>query len=153
MFSETNPAPTKKSAFKNPSLYTSVLVVIVVFVVAWTLFSRWRENRAYDQRQKQEQLERQHKADEAAIEQLGGNDLAIQMFYVSPATIQRGETAQLCYGVANAKTIAIQPSAGDVWPSHSRCLDVTPHKTTTYELSITGASGAKQNQSVTLTVR
>lgn len=153
MLSETNPNPTKKSAFKNPSLYTSVLVVIVVLVVAWTLFSRWRENRAYDQQQKQEQLERQHKADQAAIEQLGGNELTIQMFYVSPATIHRGETAQLCYGVANAKTIAIQPSAGEVWPSHSRCLDVTPHKTTTYELTISGASGAKQNQSVTLTVR
>lgn len=150
MDSHTTPG---KPFFKNPLLYTSSLVVIVLLVVAWTIFSRWRDTRAYERQQEREELQRQHSADEAAIEQLGGNDLAIQMFYVSPATIHRGESAQLCYGVANAKTVAIEPHAGEVWPSHSRCLDITPSKTTTYKLTISGAAGPSRNQSVTLTVR
>jgi len=49
----------------------------------------------------------------AAIEQLGGNHLAIQMLYATPR-IHRGETAQICYGVANAKTVTLEPQSGKV---------------------------------------
>jgi hypothetical protein len=148
-----DPAPEKKSIYKNPLFYSSVVVVIIALAVSWTVFSRWESARSFDRREKQEQLERQRKEDQAALEQMGGTDLAIQMFYVSPAVIHRGQSAQLCYGVANAKTISIEPPPGPVWPSYSRCLDITPSKTTTYTLKIDGASGSSQSQSVTLKVQ
>jgi hypothetical protein len=148
-----DPAPAKKSPFKNPMLYSSCVLAIIALYVGWIVFSRWYGNRSLIHREKQEQLERQREEDRAALEQLGGSELAIQMFYVSPATIRRGESAQLCYGVANAKTVTIEPAAGSVWPSYSRCLDISPSKTTTYKLTITGAAGTPKSQSVTITVR
>src|SRR5258707_7447445 len=91
----------QKSPFRNPLLYSSVLILIVALYVDWILLSRGQENRAYQQRAEQAQAKKQREADQAAIEQLGGSELAIQMLYATPK-IRRGETAQICYGVANA---------------------------------------------------
>jgi len=146
------PAPEPKSIFKNPLLYSYVVVGVVALSVSWVILSRWESSRSFERREKQQQLERQREQDQATLEQMGGTDLAIQMFYVSPAAIRRGQSAQLCYGVANAKTISIEPPPGPVWPSYSRCLDITPSKTTIYTLTIAGASGPPQSQSVTLKV-
>ena len=148
-----DPAPEKKSLLRNPLLYSSCVVAIITLYVGWIVFSRWYSNRAFIRHEKQEQRQRQREEDQAALEQFGGSELAIQMFYVSPAAIRRGESAELCYGVANAKTVALDPPAGSVWPSYSRCLDIRPAKTTTYTLTITGSSGASKSQSVTLQVR
>jgi len=147
------PAPETKSIFKNPLLYSYIVVGVIALSVSWVILSRWESSRSFERREKQRQLERQREEDRATLEQMGGTDLAIQMFYVSPSAIRRGQSAQLCYGVANAKTISIEPPPGPVWPSYSRCLDITPSKTTTYTLHIEGASGASQSQSVTLKVQ
>jgi hypothetical protein len=72
--------------------------------------------------------------------------------YVAPAVIKRGDSAQLCYDVANAKTVTLDPPAGEVWPSHSRCLPLSPKKTTNYTLTIKDASGQAVSQSVELKV-
>jgi hypothetical protein len=151
-FMPSDPAPNRKSILKNPLLYSSAVVVLISLSVVSILVSRWESNRAFERRQQEQVEERQREADRAAVEQMGGNELAIQMFYASPPVIHRGQTTQLCYGVANAKSVAIEPNAGRVWPSYSRCLDVTPQKTTTYTLTITGASGTSKTQSVTVKV-
>ena len=83
----------------------------------------------------------------------GGKELAIQDFYASPGEIRRGETVQLCYGVANAKTVKLEPQPNPVWPSYSRCVDVTPTKSTTYTLTITDAAGNTRTQSLEVKVR
>jgi hypothetical protein len=108
--------------------------------VGWMLFARHQENRAYDQRAAQAQAKKQREADQAAIEQLGGSDLSIQMLYATPR-IHRGETAQICFGVANAKSVTLEPQTNPVRPSHSLCIDVKPAKTTTYTLTAMGADG------------
>ncbi len=87
------------------------------------------------------------------MEQLGGSELAIRGLYVSPRSIHPGETAQLCYDVANAKTVTLDPPVGAVWPSHTRCLNLSPRKTTTYTLSIKDAAGNTVSQTVELLVR
>ena len=69
-------------------------------------------------------------------------------FYASPNVIRPGQHISLCYGVAQAKTIQIEPPAGDAWPTFTRCLDVAPRKTTTYTLTATDAAG-KQIQQTT----
>jgi hypothetical protein len=88
-----------------------------------------------------------------AVEQLGGKEFAILSFYASPKVIARGESAQLCYGVANAKSIKLEPQSQPVWPSVARCVDVSPTKSTTYTLTIEDAAGKTQSQDVEIKVR
>lgn len=146
------PEPQKKSPLKNPILYTSALIVIAALYAGVVLFMRWNENRSIEQQRAQQNAARQSESDRAALEQLGGKELAIQSFYATPF-IHRGESAQLCYGVSNAKAITIEPPVGALWPSHARCLDVSPKKDTTYTLTIQDAAGNTQTQSVTVKVR
>jgi hypothetical protein len=141
----------QKSGFKNPLVYSSLLILIVAGYVGWILLSRRQANRAYEQRAAQAQAKKQRKSDQAAIEQLGGNDLAIQMLYATPR-IHRGESAQICYGVANAKSVTLEPQSSKVWPSHNLCVDVKPLKTTTYTLVAIGADGKHVSQQVTIEV-
>ena len=143
--------PPQKSIFKNPLVYSCLLILVIAAYVGWILLSRREENRAYEQRAEQAQAQKQRQSDQAAIEQLGGSDLAIQMLYATPQ-IHRQETAQICYGVANAKTVTLEPQSGKVWPSHNLCVDVKPLKTTTYTLTATGTDGKSVSQQITVEV-
>ena len=150
MFAEPN-AP-EKPFFKNPLVYSSLIVGAVLIYVGWIVFSRWHENRAIEQRAAVELSEKQREQDRIAVEQLGGKDLAIQMFYASPGVIRRGESTKLCYGVANAKSVTLEPQTSPVWPSHNNCVDVTPKKDTTYTLAIDDGAGHSQSQSLAVKV-
>jgi hypothetical protein len=150
---QLQPDPPPKSIFKNASLYSYSLLVIAVLSVAWILFSRWEENRSIERHARQERTQKQLEEDRATLEQMGGKELAIQNFYATPGSIRRGETVQLCYGVANAKTVTLEPQSNPVWPSYSRCVDVTPAKTTSYTLTISDASGHIKSQTLEVKVR
>ena len=152
MFTPSGSQTSAKSAFKNPMLYTAALIAVVAIYVGWIVISRYTGNRAYEKRIRDQQAERQHKSDEAAIEQLGGNDLAIQMLY-APSEIHRGESAQICFGVANAKAVTLERQSSPVWPSHNLCVDVKPTETTTYTLTATGADHRSVSQEITVAVR
>lgn len=147
-----HPAAKANSAFKNPLLYSSMLVGIVLLFTVWTLFSRWQQNQAIERRSREEKSRQQLENDRTALEQLGGKELAIQTFYASPGAIRKGESAQLCYGVANAKTVKLEPQPNAVWPSYARCVSVSPAKNTTYTLTITDAVGNTKSQSLQVTV-
>jgi hypothetical protein len=147
------PDQQKKSAFKNPFLYSWAVLGIAALVVGWILFSRWQENHDIEKRATKEKTQKQREQDRIALEQFGGKELAIQNFYASPGTIRRGETVQLCYGVANAKTVKLEPQSNPVWPSYSRCVDVTPTKSTTYTLTIADAAGNTRTQTLEVKVR
>jgi hypothetical protein len=151
MIPET-PPPTK-ARFKNPFLYSSVVILAVILYVSYVLYTRFESSREYERKTKERQAEQRREEDRLAVEQLGGSELAIRGLYVSPRAIHPGETAQLCYDVANAKTVTLDPPAGDVWPSHSRCLNISPRKTTTYTLTIKDAAGKTVSQTVELPVR
>lgn len=142
----------QRSIFKNPYLYSSTVFLCVLAYVSFILISRRESNRAFEHRNAEKTAEHRREEDRAAIEQLGGSELAIRSLYVAPAVIQHGETAQLCYDVANAKTVTLDPPAGEVWPSHNRCVDLSPKQTTTYTLSITDSSGESTSQTVELQV-
>ena len=151
MMPDQNQTP-QKSLFRNPLLYSSTLILIVALYIGWVLLSRHQENRAYERYAEEAQAKKQREADQAAIEQLGGSELAIQMLYATPR-VARGETAQICYGVANAKSVTLEPQSNPVWPSHSLCVDVKPTKTTTYKLTATAADGKSVSQEVKIEVR
>jgi hypothetical protein len=144
--------PPQKSALKNPYLYSGIIFLVMIAYVGYVLISRRESNRAYDRRTAQKAAEQQRAEDRTVIEQLGGSDLAIRTLYVSPKAIHRGETAQLCYDVDNAKTVTLDPPVAEVWPSHTRCFDLSPTKTTNYTLTIKDSSGKTVSQSVPLEV-
>jgi len=147
-----DPKLASRPAHKNPLLYSSVAVAIALLFVGWVFFSRWQKNRAIEEKTKDEAAQKQRENDRASIEQLGGKEFAIQMFYASPGVIHRGESTRLCYGVANAKTVKLEPQSNPVWPSHSHCVEVTPTKTTTYTLTIEDAAGNTKSQAVEVKV-
>lgn len=128
------------------------MLVCVAIYVGFVLLTRYESNRDFERRDAAQKAEHRREEDRRAVEQLGGSDLAIRSLYVSPPQIHRGEKAQLCYDVANAKTVTLDPPEGEVWPSHSRCVDLTPKKTTTYTLTIADTSGKTATQSVELQV-
>jgi hypothetical protein len=145
------PAKTK-TVLQNPLLYSSVFVGIILLFTVWTLFSRWQQNLAIERRAREEKSRQQLETDRIVLERLGGKELAIQSFYASPGAIHKGESVQLCYGVANAKTVTLEPQPNAVWPSYSRCVSVSPAKNTTYTLTISDASGNARTQSLQVTV-
>lgn len=153
MLTDTPEKPRTKTLFKNPLLYSSLLVGTTLFVVLWILYSRWQENRVIEQRTRDEASRKQTENDRLALEQFGGKELAIQSFYASPGAVRKGESVQLCYGVANAKEVKLEPQPNAVWPSYARCVNVSPAKTTTYTLTISDASGNTKTQSLEVVVR
>jgi hypothetical protein len=129
-----------------------MLLGIVLLFTVWTLFSRWQQNLAMERRSREEKVRHQLENDRITLQQLGGKELAIQSFYASPGAIHKGESAQLCYGVANAKTVTLEPQPNAVWPSYARCVSVSPVRSTTYTLTISDAMGNTRTQSLQLTV-
>jgi hypothetical protein len=145
--------PSQKSALKNPYLYSGIVFLAVLAYVAFVLISRRESNRAFERRSAEKAAEQQRAEDRTVIDQLGGSDLAIRSLYISPNTIHHNETAQLCYDVDNAKTVTLDPPIAEVWPSHTRCFDVSPKKTTDYTLTIADSAGKTASQTVHLEVR
>jgi hypothetical protein len=76
----------------------------------------------------------------------------ILQFYSSVGSIRAGETALLCYGVENAKTVRIAPLMEGEAPSTRRCLEVAPLRTTHYTILAEGFDGHLAMQSLTLPV-
>jgi len=145
--------PQTKPFLKNPFIYSGLVLVVVAAYVLFVLLSRYESDRTYQRQNARRAAEQQRESDRNAIEQLGGSDLAIRAFYVAPAEIRRGGTAQICYDVANAKTVTLDPPAGEVWPSHDRCLDVSPAHSTSYTLTISDSVGKTASQAVELQVK
>ena len=149
----SDPPIPHKSPLRNPLLYFSIAIAVVAAYVVLVFLSRYDSNRQIERRDAAHQAEERREEDRKEIEILGGSDLAIRAFYVVPADIRRGESAEICYDVANAKAVTLDPPEAEVWPSHSRCFHVSPKRTTTYTLTITDAAGKAATQAVELKVR
>jgi len=76
----------------------------------------------------------------------------ILRFYASTGSIVRGDKAQLCYGVANAKSVRISPSLQPLAPVANRCLEIVPERTTHYTILAEGFDGDVVSKVVTLVV-
>jgi hypothetical protein len=129
--------------------FSWLLVAVAAIYSGWVLLERQDQDRRKQRQAEQQRLE----AARRSVEALGGDRFEILHFYATPGILRRGEEAQLCYGVSNAKSVQLDPPAGAVWPSFGRCLYVQPEKDTTYTLTITHASGQIKSESLTLQVR
>ena len=116
--------------------------------VAWVFYSRHEANRRAT-------AEIEAKKAQAAKETYdfatAHGELSFTTFEATSATLRRGETAQLCYGVVNAATVKIDPPVEQIKPSYRHCMDISPTKTTTY--TITAADPAGHTKSLSLTVQ
>jgi hypothetical protein len=129
-----------------------VVLAIVAIYVGYLLVSRWQENRSLLQKAAQQKAAKERDEAERTVDTLGGNRFDIMSFYASPATIRRGESAQLCYGVSNAKSVSLDPPVAEMWPSYDRCFDISPTKDTTYTLTADDGKGNSKTASFTLKV-
>lgn len=145
----TDPNRKPFSGLRNPALYTSLIVLLAALYAGSILYSRRQEAHELAEKAKAEKLAQ----DQKIVESLGGNSFDILNFYASPPVIQHGETAQLCYGVSNAKSVRLEPQENKVWPSFMRCVDVAPKKDTTYTLTAEDGNGNTKTATVVVRVR
>ena len=147
------PEAQQPRALRNLWKAFGAVVLVVLAYVGNTFWSRRTENADLAYQQKTAQAAQQRESDAAAVEELGGNDFKSMAFYASPGRIHRGDTAEMCYGASNAKTVTLDPPEAKVWPSANRCMQVTPKKTTTYTLTIDDGKGNTAKQQLTITVK
>jgi hypothetical protein len=133
--------------------YFRLALAALLLYAGGIIFFRWRENRNIDLEMERKASSKKAEADRRAVEMMGGNRFDILAFYVVPASIGRGEAAQLCYGVSNATSVRLDPPMEGLWPSYSRCLNVSPRKSTTYTLTAQDAQGQMRTATVLLRVR
>ena len=139
-----------KSVARTIFKFSWIIVVIAILIVAGIFYSRWQENRDIEQKV----AEAKRAKAQQLVEDFGGNDFKILTFYAAPGAIRRGDSAALCYGVSNAKSVTLEPKGSEgVWPSLNRCVEVSPRKTTTYTLTASDSSGHKKTATLELEVQ
>jgi hypothetical protein len=126
-----------------------LLIAVGIIYDAWIFYSRWSGNRQAAQTQAQRELTEERKT----IDAVGGGDLKIVSFYAAPGAIKRGDHANLCYGVTGAKTVRMEPPVDALWPSLTRCVQVSPKKDTEFKLVAEDEAGHSVTQSVAVAVR
>jgi hypothetical protein len=137
------------SRLRTALKFSWLLIAVAAVYSGWILLERWDQNQRMQREAEQQKLESARRA----VEALGGDRFEVLHFYATPGVVARGGEVQLCYGVANAKTVRLDPPAGSVWPSFGRCLYVKPEKDTTYTLTITHANGQSKSESLTIQVK
>jgi hypothetical protein len=125
--------------------YTSAGLLVAICYAGWTIYARARENR----RAEIEAAARKIEFDQKTLNMIG-SDLKILAFYASPA-VSHGERTLICYGVANARSVRIEPAIESITPSLARCIEASPRLTTEYTL--TAEDGAGHSVAQTIVVR
>ncbi len=82
----------------------------------------------------------------------GDGELKINQFYAGTARIYRGERVNLCYGVANARSVRIEPAVDGVGPAVNRCVAAEPAESTTYTLWAGGRDGKELSRTLRVEV-
>jgi hypothetical protein len=149
MLTDATPDPGPNGGFRAYVAISAVVVLLAASYVGWVFWSRAHENKLIEER-----VAAQRRAmDAQAVDSMGGNRFEILAFYATPAVVTRGDSTDLCYSVSNAKSVTLEPQPHPVWPSYERCVSVSPHKTTTYTLTATDASGHTKSATITVEVQ
>ncbi len=128
--------------------FTTVAVVLAASYTGWVMYSRFSDAREEQQRVDAREAARDRKVAEA----YGGDKLTILSFAASDGLVHAGHRIRLCYGVANAVRVKIEPGVVEpLKPEISHCTEAFPRKTTTYTLTAEDQAG--QSVSASLTIR
>ncbi len=71
-----------------------------------------------------------------------GTAVKVLNFYSSSGEVTKGDQAVICYGVANARAVRLEPAVAELEPALNRCFSVAPERTTTFKLIAEGRNGA-----------
>ena len=71
---------------------------------------------------------------------------------VSALEVARGAPVSICYKVANAASVRIEPIHFKGGPRGEGCTMVSPRETTTYVVTVAGAGGEQDQERVTVKV-
>lgn len=129
--------------------YTTALTVAVALYVGWILYSRYQNAAEAERELQQKRVE----ADRKVVAAYGGDQLKILSFGATKGEISPGEPVTMCYGVANAVHVTIEPGVEPIKPAVTHCLEISPEKTTTYTLQAEDAAGNSKSVSLTIRVR
>jgi hypothetical protein len=126
------------------------LPVLLAFAYSgWVIYSRRAQNREIERQAEMDKA----KSDQKILDQVGGDELKVLMFYANPPLVRKGERGLLCYGVSNAKTVMIEPPVDGVGPALSRCVEVRPTRDTEYTLTAKDDKGREVSQTVPVKVQ
>ena len=149
MLTDVTPDPGPNTGIRIYSAVSMVVFLVALSYVGWVFWSRAHENQVIE-----ELVAAQRRAqDEQTVESMGGNRFEILAFYANPPAIAKGDSADLCYSVSNAKSVTLEPQSSAVWPSYEHCVSVSPRRTTTYMLTATDAAGHTKSAEVTVEVQ
>ncbi len=81
-----------------------------------------------------------------------GPGVKILQFYSSKAEVIEGDHTIICYGVAKASAVRIEPPIEQLRPALNRCIEARPEQTTTYTLYAEGVEGSRDSISFTVKV-
>ena len=71
---------------------------------------------------------------------------------ISALDVKAGDTVSVCYTVENARSVSIDPPGYHGGAKPKGCVAHQPQKTTTYTVAVTGASGERDQEQVTVKV-
>ena len=145
----TEPAPETRTGYEKYLILSGVALLLAGLYVGWVFLSRRLANKALEEKAANER----RAGDRKTFEMMGGNRFDILGFYADPVSIRPGETAELCYSVSNAKSVTLEPPSEPVWPAFSRCVHVSPRKTTAYTLTAEDAAGHTKTATINVEVR
>jgi hypothetical protein len=133
-----DPTPETSSGLRNFLLLSAVVLLFGGVYEGWVFYSRWTANQAIADKA----AEKQRTQNQQTFEAMGGDRFEILDFAANPPVLPAGERSSLCYSVSNAKAVKIDPQTEEpVWPAFSRCVHVSPRKTTKYTLTIDDGAG------------
>jgi hypothetical protein len=139
---------------RNMWLGFAVLAAIIIAYTAFVFWSRWQENQDIAAKEKAAQAAKERDDAAKSFAVLGGADFKIISFYAMPPVIHRGDEADMCYGVSNAKSVKLDPpDIASMFPSLDRCAKVAPKKTTTYTFTADDGKGNTKTAQLTIAVR
>jgi hypothetical protein len=128
--------------------YTTALFLVAAVYTAWTLYSRYSEQKdtAADA------TETEAAKDRKAVAGYGGDEFKVLNFSADARSIKSGERLGLCYGVSNAIKVKIEPGVEPLKPAVAHCTEAFPKKTTTFTLTAEDKAGHTQTASLTVQV-
>jgi hypothetical protein len=145
---EAELGPKSNSILSTVARFGWVGVIVALLSAGWTVYSRHEsEVQAVRIAEASKQAGRERQAKLI----FGSGEVKIVSYSVDKASLARGESADLCYGVINATKVTLEPHVEDSKPSAYHCLTIAPRTTTTYTL--TAANDQGQTKSLSVTVR
>lgn len=138
----------KESILRRVLPFMGVAIVIAALNLAWVFYSRWNNNQETEKARAAREVQDARRT----LEGMGNGEFKILSFYAVPMAIHRGDHSSMCFGVSATKSMRITPDVEPVKPTLTRCLPVSPGKTTEYTLTAEDGKGHTLTQSFTLYV-